>query len=157
VYVKTKSNSNRQNKSSVCVTKTVNDEAFDNLHTIVNRYFDRAKIFAPTVRQNVYQQIRRRLIELFRYTGNNEVASDITPIRKMYTRFSKNPDKRKKLEKIRQKKHRKSLLPGDTDMKILSEAAIFSRKAKVYFITGDADYIEFKSEIEEEISARAKA
>jgi hypothetical protein len=142
----------KQNKASVCVTKTVNDEAFDNLHKIVNRYFDRAKIFAPTVRQNIYRQMRSRLIDLINYTGTEDVASDMVPIKRMYERFSKNPALRAKLEKIMREKHRKSLLPSETDMKILSEAVTFSGKSKVYFITGDKDYSEFKSEIEKETS-----
>ncbi len=142
----------KQNGASVYVTKTVNDEAFDKLHTIINRYFDRAKIFAPTIRHYVYRQLRRRLIDLVRYTGNNEITSTLTHIKDMYLNFSKDTELRKKLVALKQKKSRQSLLPSDIDMKILSEAETCAKRQVVYFITGDNDYIEFKNEIEKETS-----
>jgi hypothetical protein len=139
----------KQKRIPVCVTKTVNDEAFGKLHTVVNRYFDRARIFAPAVMQNVYLKVRKRLIELTHYTGNRDVSSNIEPIKTMYTQFTKDPKQLGKLEVLKSKKHRNDLIPSTKDMTILSEAVTLCKESKVYLITDDGDFSVFKSEIEQ--------
>lgn len=136
----------KQKKVKLCVTKTVKDEAFDNLLKIVNRYFDRAKIFAPPVRQNIYLKIRKRLKELIKYTGNLDVTSNIKEIEKFYKRSAH----LKKLVALKQKKSRKSLMPSSKDMKILSEAVELNKTSTVCVISGDGDFLDFKVEIKKE-------
>jgi len=70
----------------------------------------------------------------------------------MYKELLENPESRKKLEELRVLKHRKVLLPSETDMRILGEASALSHSFKVYFITDDRDYIEFKDKIQEKLN-----
>lgn len=135
----------------LCITKTVRDEGLAKLPEIVNRYFDRAGIKAHPVRQNVYIKLRRRYLELANCSKFNAVTSDLQKVRNLYTNFLKVPELRKRLEKLKEMKHRNNLLPSEADMQILGEAGTLSSSHKVYFVTDDGDYISFKNEIEQEL------
>ena len=145
----------KQKGTKPFVTKTVNDEAFRTLHLVVNRYFDRARIFVPTLRNNVYTQNLVRLKKLIDYTGSTEVNSDVNPIRQMYMSFATKPITRKKLEALQIKKHRDSLLPSYDDMKVLSEAVELNKKFDVYLISGDGDFLDFRDEIKQQFGVTA--
>lgn len=135
----------------MCITKTVREEGLGKLHEVVNRYFDRANIKAPAVRQNVYMKLRHRYLDLAKQSRHSEVPSDLSKVRSFYDGFLRVPELRAKLSRLQAKKHRKNLLPSDTDMTILGEACTLSLSQKVFFVTDDGDFLEFKNEIEREL------
>jgi hypothetical protein len=142
----------KQEKIRYAITKTVDDEVATKLGTVINRYFDRARIKAPAVRYHVYAKCRRRFLNLLKHRAKiGEVSSNFELIKKMYTNFAQNPKLRKKLIPMKSKKRRKSLLPSEIDMKILGEAHALAKDYRVIFVTDDSDYLNFKDEIEKKL------
>jgi len=104
------------------------------------------------VRHHVYLKLRKRLLELIAYAKVDKVTSNFNQVKTMYTEFMKKPKLAEKLEKLKNTKHRTSLFPSNVDMRILGEANTLSHKFKVYFVTDDQDYIDFKDEIKNELN-----
>jgi len=141
----------------LCITETVKEEAIQRLPAIVNRYFDKIGIKAHAVREYLYLRFRERLFSLIKYCKVEKVNSDKNKIERMYKEFSRIPQLLAKLKKLQAYKRRKSLFPGDTDMQILSEADDLGAKYFVHFITDDRDFLDFKTEIETELSLKITA
>ena len=138
----------KQKKVNFCITKTVEDEASDSLLKIVNRYFDRARVFAPFVRQSIYLKIKKRLTKLIDHADNLEVKSSTAEVQAFYNRS----ENQKKLRALKQKKSRVSLMPSLKDMKILSEAIELNNISVVYLVSDDGDFLDFKVELNEEFN-----
>jgi hypothetical protein len=137
----------------MCITETVKDEGLRKLPKIVNRYFDRARIMVYPVRQSVYVKVRHRYIELAKCSKFSKVESDTQDIKTLYMDFLKVAELRKRLEKLQTVKNRGTLLPSETDMKILGEAkTLVGSGYNVCFVTDDGDFISFKDEIRKRIN-----
>ncbi|MDI6903091.1 MAG: hypothetical protein QMC77_05075 [Methanocellales archaeon] len=91
----------------------------------------------------------KRLGRLFGF-AQVKVASSPQPSRveSFYRWLSNTPQGRAKLEEIRKRKKRFSLLPDKDDFQILAEAIALKKEGdRFYFVTGDKDFTEFKNEI----------
>lgn len=145
----------KQEKIRYVVSKTVEDEVTTTLPIVINRYFDRARIMAFPVRNQVYLKCRRRFLSLLKHrTKIDHISPNFDLVKNMYANFAKNAKLREKLMRKKRRKRRKSLLPSDTDMKILGEASTLSRDHRVIFVTDDGDYLNFKDEIEEKLKLK---
>jgi len=142
----------KREKISLCITETVREEGLSKLPEIVNRYFDRARIRSPTVRESVFIKLRTRYTQLAALSKFDIVESDLAKVSALYTSFLKNPELRARLIKLKEKKPtRKGLLPSQTDIQILGEAVTLNLKNRVCFVTDDDDYIFFKNEIKQNL------
>lgn len=142
----------KQEKIRYVVSRTVEDEVNIKLPTVINRYFDKAGIRAFPVRNQVYLKCRRRFLNLLKHrTKIDEIPTNFDLVKKMYMNFAKNAKLKEKLIRKKRRKKRKSLLPSETDMKILGEAYALTRDHRVIFVTDDGDYLNFKDEIEKKL------
>jgi len=145
----------KQKKVQIVITETVKEESDQKLLRAVNRYFDKAGIFSHPLRFQVFLKCRKRLIDLFQYCKCITVSNPkVDIVRNIYKEFAKKPSLRDKLVKLKEKKKRHSILPSETDMKILAEAATLAENNNVVFITDDGDYLEFKDELEKKLHIR---
>jgi hypothetical protein len=95
-----------------------------------------------------------RLKKLFSEVLKNKVITVKSPkifeVRQFYERLAKSIDPR--LIKNRIRKRRKSLIPSDTDLRILAEAAKLAKSSAVVLVTDDSDYTLFSNEIKKVFS-----
>jgi hypothetical protein len=130
----------------------VREEGISKLPEVVNRYFDRARIRSPAVRESVYIKLRQRYNQLAAHSKFNVVESDLAKVKDLYASFLKKQKLRARLVELKKKKtKRRGLLPSDADMRILGEAVTLGLKNRVYFVTDDKDYIFFKNEIKQDL------
>lgn len=142
----------KQKKIEYAISEIVEDEVNVKLPTVVNRYFDRARIKVFAIRNQIYIKCRRRFLNLLRHrTKIDEPPSNFESVKKMYTNFAKNPKLREKMIRMQSQKKRKSLLPSETDMKILGQAHALTKNYRVIFVTDDGDFLNFKNEIEKKL------
>jgi len=137
----------------VVTTTTVKYEAMQKVHMIGNRLFDQGRIgYLPrTLISNTFME---RLKKLFYKVLRNKIITIRSPriveVRQFYKYLARSLDPR--LIKNRIKKRRKNLIPSDTDIRILAEAAKLARDSAVVLVTDDSDYTLFSDEIQKKFS-----
>jgi hypothetical protein len=141
-------------KIPLCTTKTVQYEATQNFPKIVGRYLDKVGVKERIAREHLYNKFRLRLADLFRFCRVEKVNAKTDKIRVMYRNFANDPALLKVLKSLQIEKHRSSLFPSETDMRILAEADQFGEKFEVSFITDDKDFLLFTDEIESRLQVR---
>jgi len=139
----------KQQKITIFISTSVEEEARNSLVEAVNEKMNRLKIDAFPVRYMIIQKCLKRLERLLNASTIREV--DNPPIEKVKNMYLSGKGK---LAKIKMLKKRSSLFPSEIDQKILGEAAKLAEHYTVYFITVDRDFTEFKEEIEERFGVR---
>jgi len=116
----------------------------------INEEFDRLGIRGFAIRRDI---IRKLMRNLDRFKGNLEVFNievDSELVEKVREFYSK-PEFTARLEKLRSRKNRETLIPEESDMEIISQAIrINNESLSIDFISGDGDFIHFSEEIEGE-------
>lgn len=138
----------------LCTTETVQHEATQNFPKIVGRYLDKVGVKKRIARKQLYKKFRLRLDDLFKFCRVEKVNAKTDKIRAMYQDFANDPVLLKVLKRLRIEKHRSSLFPSETDMRILAEADELGKKFEVSFITDDNDFLLFTDEIESRLKVR---
>lgn len=116
----------------------------------VNEEFDRLGIRGFAIRQDI---IRKLMRNLRRFEDNLEVF-DIGVDHQLVDRvreFYSKPEFAERLEKLRSRKNRETLIPEESDMEIISQAIrINDKRLSIDFISSDGDFTHFSEEIEGE-------
>ncbi|MBS7627035.1 hypothetical protein KEJ51_08415 [Candidatus Bathyarchaeota archaeon] len=148
----------RANRIKVVTSTAVKNEAEKQITSAVNRLVDSAHPRRlRQVRALALAKCATRLRELWSHVDILTLHGNITHVKGFYQKLSENPHTRTRLEKIRNFKGSRSLMPEDSDLKIISEA--ISLKAgdnEVYFVTKDEHFCEFSREIYEEFKLRVR-
>ncbi|MEM3527887.1 MAG: hypothetical protein QXI59_06145 [Candidatus Bathyarchaeia archaeon] len=142
----------RANRIKAVTSTTVKTEAEKQIPSAVNRLIDLAHPRRlRQVRAVALTKCTARLRELWSHLDVSTLPSNITPVKEFYQRLSDDPHTRTRLEKIRNFKKSRSLMPEDSDLKIISEAvSLKTGDNEVYFVTKDEHFCEFSREIYEE-------
>ncbi|MGQ9543684.1 MAG: hypothetical protein ACUVTM_06350 [Candidatus Bathyarchaeia archaeon] len=142
----------RANHIRAVASTTVKDEAVKQLSYAINRLVDLAHPKRLSqIRALALRKCTARLQELWSYIDVLTLHGNPMTVKKFYQKLSDDPLTRRRLEKIREFKKSRSLMPEDSDLKIISEAISLKRgDNEVYFITKDEHFCEFSKEIHEE-------
>jgi len=133
----------KQRGIKLFISTNARDEASCRITYVINREMDKLGIRAYRLRNEIIMKCVRRLRRLFEAAVVEEVEGPkISNVRRMYLQ------NRERLREVSRKKGRKALLPSETDIKILGEAAKLAEKSKVIMITEDHDFLDFSDEIE---------
>lgn len=137
-------------------SSTVKEEAERRLVPAVNEWVDSViprKLWQ--FRRNMIEKCKGRLHQLWNRLCVRSLQKDPNRVKKFYQRLLSDPLTKARLERLRNRRKRKSLLPGDPDMDILSEAATLAKRgASTHFVSKDGHFTEFPDEIEQEFGLK---
>jgi len=146
----------RANGIRVVTSTTIKDEATKQFPSASNRLVDMARPQRlRQVRAVALTKCTTRLRELWSRVDVLTLHGNLTLVKRFYQKLSDDPLTKSRLEKVRKFKKSRSLMPEDSDLEIMSEAANLKRSDnEVYFVTKDEHFCEFPKEIHEEFGLR---
>lgn len=132
------------------LTPKIIEETAGTLVYVINREFD--EVFGSRYRsaRKAFMDVCLKRLERLENITKKPQPKNVNPnkVRNFYLDLLKNPEAKEKLVRLKQKKKRKSLIPGESDIKILAETVALKRNyGAVYLIHYDSDYGWFPEEI----------
>jgi len=137
-------------------SNTVRREAQQELTHTINEWVDSSlsrRVWQ--FRAQIIYRCQDRLSRLWRRVGVLSLQGNAKEVRQFYRAMLKDPTTKGKLDRLRQRKKRKGLMPEDSDMVILSEAVALGRiDENLHFISKDGDFCEFVEEVAKKFPVR---